>query len=471
MDILGKSITELKQLVKEKKISEKEINEYFLNRIKKYNPSLNAFLTIGHPAGDQARDLQDASNPEGYQARIPLAVKDNFCTKGIRTTASSNVLKDFIPPYESTVTNKLKTSGYSVLGKTNMDAWAHGASTETSDFGVTKNPWDKTRYPGGSSGGSAATVSAYLAPGAIGSDTGGSIRHPSAWCGIVGLKTTYGRVSRYGLIAMGSSFDCPGPMTISVEDNALLLQSIAGKDVQDATSSELPIPNYLVEMKKKRKLVIGVPDSYFEGVDKQIQEKVNEVIEIIKKMGHTIKKINLLSPKYSISVYTILQRAEVSSNLARFDGIRYGNDRTTFGPEAKRRIMLGTYTLSHGYYDAYYKKGQKVRTLIKNNFKEAFKDVDLIIGPNTPCTALKIGDFEKYPFFGELMDQLNEPSNVAGIPAISIPIGLDSNNLPIGLQIMGNYFDESTIFNLAYQFEQETDFFNVIKQGIKNYKD
>lgn len=447
-------------MVEEKKISELEIREFFLKRIKKYNPKLNAFVTV----------CSEKSNPQGYW-KLPIAVKDNFCTKGIRTTASSKVLDNFVPPYESTVTKKLLENGFSILGKTNMDAWAHGASTETSDYGVTKNPWDKTRYPGGSSGGSAAALSAYLTPVAIGSDTGGSIRHPSSWCGIIGLKTTYGRVSRYGLIAMGSSFDCPGPMTLNVEDNAYILQAIAGKDQFDAATSNLSVVNYLEELKKTRKLRIGIPESYFDGVDEQIKKKVYEMIEIIKKMGHIIKKVNLLSPKYSISVYTILQRAEVSSNLARFDGIRYANDRTFFGSEAKRRIMLGTYTLSHGYYDAYYKKGQKVRTLIINNFKDVFKDVDLIVGPNTPCTALKIGEFENYPFYGELMDQLNEPSNVAGIPAISIPIGLNSENLPIGMQIMGNYFDEVTIYNLAYQIEKETEFMGVIKKGIERYKD
>lgn len=457
MDILGKSLVELKQLLMNKELSEKEINEYFLRRIKKYNSILNAYLTIAsHPTIDTG---------------LPIAVKDNFCTKGIRTTASSKVLDNFIPPYESTVTERLIKNGFNVIGKTNMDAWAHGASTETSDYGVTKNPWDLTRYPGGSSGGSAAAVSAYLTPAAMGTDTGGSIRHPASWCGVVGLKPTFGRVSRYGVIAMGSSFDCPGPMTINVEDNAYLLAKIAGKDKYDATTLDAVVSDYVSLIKQKKKLTIGVAKSYFEGVDKQIQDKVSQVIELFKKMGHTIKEVNLLSPKYSISVYTILQRAEVSSNLGRYDGIRYGNDRTFFGDEAKRRIMLGAYTLSHGYYDAYYKRGQKARTLIINNFKEIFKNVDVIVGPNTPVTALKKGEFTKYPFFGELMDQLNEPASVAGIPAISVPIGLDSDNLPIGMQIIGNYFNEESILNLAYQLEKETDFFGVIKKGIQRYRD
>ncbi|PJE62077.1 Asp-tRNA(Asn)/Glu-tRNA(Gln) amidotransferase GatCAB subunit A [Candidatus Roizmanbacteria bacterium CG10_big_fil_rev_8_21_14_0_10_39_12] len=467
MDLFGKTITELQALIKEKKVAASEVWEYFVKRSKRHNPKLNAYVSL----------LEKPSNPivKGIIPKmelwgIPLAVKDNYCTKGVRTTASSKVLDDFISPYESTVTSKLKLSGYELLGKTNMDAWAHGASTETSDYGLTKNPWDLGRYPGGSSGGSAAAVAAYIAPGAIGSDTGGSIRHPSAWCGIIGLKPTYGRVSRYGVIAMGSSFDCPGPMTQSVEDNAMLLQIMAGKDPYDATSSPVAVPDYRSKMKTKRKLKIGIAREYLKGVEPDIQTAFENMVDVIKKMGHSVVDVSLMSPEYSISVYTIAQRAEVSSNLGRYDGIRYANNRAYFGQEAKRRIMLGTYTLSHGYYDAFYKKAQKVRTLIKNNFKKTFEDVDLIIGPNTPVTALKVGEFEKYPFFGELMDQLNESASVAGIPAMSIPIELDSKNLPIGMQIMGNYFDESSIFNFAYQIEQETNFFDVIKKGREKYK-
>ncbi len=462
--LFGKTITQIQNLIKEKKVNLKEIREYFSKRILKYNSQLNALLTVNN------NEPIEYSN-DGKLSGIPLTVKDNYCTKNIRTTASSKVLDNFIPPYEATVTERLQNEGGYIMGKANMDAWAHGASTATSDYGVTKNPWDTTRYPGGSSGGTAAAVSAYLTPGGIGTDTGGSIRHPAAWCGIVGLRPTYGRVSRYGVIAMGSSWDCPGPMTLSVEDNALLLGIMAGRDKLDATSSPKQVPNYVAEIKKKRTFKIGIAESYFEGVDGQIEKKVRDSVQVLKKMGHDVKPIKLLSPKYSIAVYTILQRAEVSSNLARYDGIRFGNDRTHFGAEAKRRIMLGAYVLSHGYYDAFYKKGQKVRTLIINDFKNVFKEVDLIVGPNTPCTALKIGEFEKYPFFGELMDQLNEPASTAGIPDLSIPIGLDDNNLPIGMKIMGNYFDESSVLNLAYQFERETDFFGVVKKGVERYKD
>ena len=461
MDLFGKSLIELQNLIKDKKVSSHEVFDYFAKRSKKYNDKLNAYLTLTENADSLNGDLEG----------IALAVKDNFCTKGIRTTASAKVLDNFIPQYESTVTKKLKEAGSSLLGKTNMDAWAHGSSTETSDYGPTKNPWDVTRAPGGSSGGSATAVSAHLAPAAIGSETAGSIRQPASWCGVVGLKPTYGRVSRYGVIAMGSSFDCPGPLTQTVEDSAYILKIIAGRDQFDATSSDEKVPDYESQMKEKKTYTIGIPEEYFEGLDKDVERKVNDSIEIFKKMGHSVKKVSLLSPKYSISVYTILQRSEVSSNLGRYDGIRYGNDRITFGQEAKRRIMLGTYTLSHGYYDAFYKKAQKIKTLIIQDLQKVFKEVDLIMAAPTPITALKLGEFEKYPFFGETMDVLNEAAAVAGTPAISVPCGLDSNGLPVRLQIMGNYVDEGKILNAAFQFEQETNFFDVIKKGRERYKD
>jgi len=453
MTLLGKSLLELRALVEKKELSEKETFEYFLERSKKYNTNINAYLTYGENDG------------------FPIAVKDNFCTKGLRTTASSKVLENFVPQYESTVTDRLKHRGFGILGKTNMDAWAHGSSTETSDFGPTKNPWNNEYVAGGSSGGSGAAVSAYLAPAAIGSETAGSIRGPAAWCGIVGLKPTYGRVSRYGVVAMGSSLDCPGPMTITVEDAAYLLEIIAGNDSFDATSSSAPTEAYRKKLSEKRTLTIGIPDIYFEGGDSEVAEAARASIKVMEKQGHTVKKIELMNPRYAISVYTILQRAEVSSNLSRYTGIRYGDDRSYFGDEAKKRIMLGTYTLSYGYYDAYYKKAQRVRTLIVEDFKRVFGEVDVIVAPAMSTAAIKLGDSSKYSFFGELADVLTEPSAIAGIPAISVPVGLTSKGLPIGMQIMGNYFDEATILNLAYQFERETEFFGVIKNGIKNYKD
>jgi aspartyl-tRNA(Asn)/glutamyl-tRNA(Gln) amidotransferase subunit A len=460
--LLGKTITQLKKLIDTKKISAEEVRDYFVKRISKYNKKLNAYLTVNDKKNDKASEKLGG---------IPLAVKDNFCTKGLRTTASSKVLNNFVPPYESTVTDRLKKENAFVLGKTNMDAWAHGSSTETSDYGPTKNPWDITRAPGGSSGGTAVAVSTYLAPGGIGSETAGSIKQPASWTGVVGLKPTYGRVSRYGVIAMGSSLDCPGPMTLNIEDSAYLLSIIAGHDALDATSSLHPVEDYVGAMKKKKTYTIGISDDYFEGVDSDVATALEKSIDVFRKLGFTTKKVKLLSPNYAISVYTIIQRAEVSSNLARYDGIRYGNNRHAFGDEAKRRVMLGTYTLSYGYYDAYYKKAQKVRTLIIEDFKRAFKEVDFVIGTPTPITALKLGEFAKYPFFGELMDKFNEPGAMSGIPGISVPMGLDRNGLPMGMQLMGNYFREADLLCAAYQFEQETDFFGVIKKGIENYKD
>lgn len=462
MDLFGKTVTQIKTLIDKKDVKPAEVFEYFDKRVKKHNEKFNAFLT--------EVEYKESAVKEGSLFGIPLAVKDNFCTQGVRTTASSKVLNDFIPPYESTVTTHLKNAGYSLLGKTNMDAWAHGSSTETSDYGPTKNPWDLDRAPGGSSGGTAAAVAAYLSPAGIGSETAGSIRQPASWCGIVGLKPTYGRVSRYGVVAMGSSLDCPGPMSTNVEDAALILNTIAGLDPFDATSSEQPVQDYTKNLSEKKTMTIGIADEYFEGVEESVKEKTMESIKIFEKMGHKVKKIKLISPKYAISVYTIIQRAEVSSNLGRYTGIRYGNDRTYLGDEAKRRIMLGTYTLSYGYYDAYYKKAQKVRTLIIEDFKRVFKEVDVILAPSTPVTALKLGEFEKYPFFGEMMDVLNEPGAVAGIPAINIPVGLDKLGLPVGLQIMGNYFNEAGIMNLANQFEKETNYFGVIEKGMEKYK-
>lgn len=452
MKLLGKSLVELKGLVDRKEVSTAELWDYFKKRIEKYDGELNSYVTTCHPQG----------------VRFPIAIKDNFNTKGIRTTASSNVLKEFVPPYSATVVEKLYKNGFGTLGKTNMDAWAHGSSTETSDFGPTKNPMDSSRVAGGSSGGSAAAMAAYLAPATIGSETAGSIRQPAAWCGVVGLKPTYGRVSRYGVIAMGSSWDCPGPITRTVEDSAYILSLLAGKDQYDATSSTEKVPDYQKLMKEKRKLKIGIARSYFEGLDSKFAALIEKAIDQLKSMGHEVTEVDLLSPKFAISVYTILQRAEVSSNLSRFDGIRYGNNRSFFGREAKRRIMLGTYTLSHGYYDAYYKKAEKARTLIVQDFKKAFENVDVIVGPTTPCPATKIGDMDKYPFFGELMDQMNEPGAAAGIPAINVPVGLHEG-LPVGMQIMGKHFDEATVLNSAYQFEKETNFYNVREEVLKKY--
>ncbi|MCX7996776.1 MAG: Asp-tRNA(Asn)/Glu-tRNA(Gln) amidotransferase subunit GatA [Patescibacteria group bacterium] len=460
MNLAAATLAELRTLLDTKKISSSELVDFFRARIEKHNPKLNVYLTVCDP---------ESAAGTGPLAGIPLAIKDNFCTKGIRTTASAKLLDSFISPYDATVISRLKEAGALVQGKTNMDAWAHGSSTETSDYGPTLNPWDTTRVPGGSSGGSAAATAAALAPAAIGSETAGSIRGPASWCGVIGVKPTYGRVSRYGVIAMGSSLDCPGPFSRTIEDSALLLQIIAGKDPFDATSAEEAVPDYTAEMKKKRTFTIGIADEYLEGVQEDVRKNFDQTKKELEKMGHTFKKISLIPPKYSISVYTILQRAEVSSNLSRYDGIRYGEKRTAFTAEAKRRIMLGTYTLSHGYYDAYYKKAQQVRTLLIEDFRRVFRDVDLIMAPSGPVTALKLGEFEKYPFFGEIMDVLYEPGAIAGLPAISIPTGLDSNSLPIGMQFMANYFSEGALLDIGYQYEQETGFHGISKQLIDRY--
>jgi len=460
--LLGKSLVFILELLKKKKVSTKEVIDYFLKRIDKYNPKINAYLTLNKTYNSYEKD----------KLKLPIAIKDNFCTKGIKTTASSKVLENFIPPYESTVTKRLLNGYFYILGKTNLDAWAHGSSTETSDFKATKNPWDLSRSPGGSSGGSAAVVSSYLAPAAIGSETAGSIRQPASWSGVVGLKPTYGRVSRYGLIAMASSLDCPGPLTLTTEDSAFILKIIAGKDKFDATTANWEVPDYVSEIKKRKKFVIGITEEYLKGVDEEIKKSFYQLIDILKKLGHQIKKIKLLSPKYSISVYTIIQRAEVSSNLARYDGIRYGNDRSFFGSEAKRRIILGIQVLASRFFGGSYVKAQKVRTLIIEDFKRVFKEVDLVLAPTTPIAALKLGEFEKYPFFGEIMDVLAEPAAIAGICAINFPFGLTKKeSLPIGLQLMGRWFEEENILNLTYQIEKETNFLGVIEKGIRNYPD
>jgi aspartyl-tRNA(Asn)/glutamyl-tRNA(Gln) amidotransferase subunit A len=391
---------------------------------------------------------------------IPYACKDNFSTKGIETTASSNVLKGYIPPFESTVTGKLKKAGAVLLGKTNMDAFAHGSSTETSDFFKTKNAWDYERVPGGSSGGSATAVAADMCIFAIGSETAGSIRLPAAWCGVTGLKPSYGRVSRYGVVAMASSTDSPGPLTKSAEDCAYILKVIAGQDLNDATSSHLPVEDYIGGLNKydMKTIRIGKPRSYFEmELEKGLKEKMEEAVRVYKDLGAQIVDIDLLDPKYSIAVYTILQRSEVSSNLGRYDGIRYGNDRSCFGFEAKKRAMLGTYTLSSGYYDAYYSKAQKVRTEIIGDFNKAFCDVDLIIGPTTPCVAMKFGESEKSSMFGELMDVLAEPSSIAGICGINLPCGF-LNGLPVGVQLIGNMGKEELLLSAANSYQQVTNY-------------
>ncbi len=460
MDLNGLTIKKAKEDLKSKKFSSVELTKAYLEVIEKSEPKIKAFVTVSK---NQA--LEDAAEADKKLAQgedlpllgIPLSIKDNFNTTGILTTASSNILNNFTPPYDATVVKKLKEAGMVMLGKTNLDAFAHGSSTETSDFGASRNPWNTNHLPGGSSGGAAASMAAGETLAAIGSETAGSIRQPAAWCGVVGLKPTYGRVSRYGVIAMASSLDCPGPITSTVEDAAIILQILAGHDPKDATTSPKSVPDYLKNMDKDLSgLTVGISDEYFiEGIDPEVEASVKDAIKVFESLGAKVKKIKLFDPSHSVAVYTILQRSEVSSNLARYDGIRYGNTRGNFGSEAKRRIMLGTYALSAGYYDQFYNKAQKVRTLIVEDFKNAFKEVDLILAPTSPSLAMEVGASSKSPMFGELADMLVEPSSIAGLPGISVPVGFSKSGLPIGMQIIGPQFSEELIINAAYRYEKE----------------
>jgi len=456
------TITQAVEGLKKKKFSCLELTKACLKRIKQVDDKINAFITVcEQEALKEAAEKSGYIKENGYPEEkllfgIPVAVKDNFCTKGTKTTASSKVLENFIPPYDAAVVSKLKSAGAIVIGKTNMDAWAHGSSTETSDFFATKNPWNLKFLPGGSSGGSAASVAADEAIAAIGSETAGSIRQPASWCGVTGLKPTYGRVSRYGVIAMCSSTDSPGPITKNVTDALILLNVLAGKDRKDATTSEKKLKEVKLSESLKG-LKIGLPKQYFlKQSEKQVITKTNQAIKVLENLGAEIIWINLLDPKYSVGVYTIIQRSEVSSNLARYDGIRYGNSRNFFGEEAKRRIMLGAYSLSSGYYDAYYKKAQKVRTVILKDFEKVFKKVDVLLSPSCPTTALPKGASKNASMFGELQDILFEASSMAGLPAISLPCGFGKNNLPVGFQIMSPQFREDLILKTAYAYQQAT---------------
>jgi aspartyl-tRNA(Asn)/glutamyl-tRNA(Gln) amidotransferase subunit A len=449
------TLTEAVKGLKEKKFSSRELIEDNLKEIKRLEPILNAFVTV---CEEEALKKSENIDPSLPLAGIPIAVKDNFCIKGIRTTASSKLLENYIPPFTSTVVERLEKAGAIVIGKTNMDAWAHGSSTETSDFGPSKNPWNPEHLPGGSSGGSAAAVAANEVTTSIGSETAGSIRQPSSWCGTVGLKPTYGRVSRYGVVSMGSSMDCPGPITKTVDDAALLLSIFSGHDPKDATSINEPAWQIPEDRKDLKGIKLGLPKAYFpESIKPEVKEAVLKAAETFKKLGAEIIELDVMDPKYAIAVYTIVQRSEVSSNLARYTGIRYGHDRSYFGEEAKRRIMLGTYTLSSGYYDAYYLKAQEVRTLIIEDFKKQFEKVDAIIGPTSPTTALKVGASEGQAMFGELEDMLVEPSTLAGLPGISIPCGF-TDGLPIGLQIITPQLREDLAVQIAACFESNTDY-------------
>jgi aspartyl-tRNA(Asn)/glutamyl-tRNA(Gln) amidotransferase subunit A len=440
-----------------------DLVKHFLKRIEKYNPKLNIYLALNDNILEEAAAIDREIIEKGITRPllgIPFAVKDNFLTKDLVTTASSNILRGYLPQYEATVIEKIKKAGALILGKTNMDSFAHGSSTETSDFGPTLNPWNPEKLPGGSSGGSAAVIAAQLATVALGSETAGSIRQPAAWCGITGLKPTYGRVSRYGVIAMGSSLDSPGPMGRNVEDCALVAEVIAGRDSQDATSSPSPVEKYSDNLGSPdlRGVRIGLVKEYLlSNMSEEVQNLILDAADKLRLLGATVDEISLLDPRYSIGVYTVIQRSEVSSNLARFDGIRFGHDRGTFCEETKRRIMLGTYTLSAGYYDAFYKKAQAVRTKIVAEFNEVFKTYDAVIGAVSPGPALSVGASKDQPMFGEMEDVLVEPSSIAGLTSVGLPCGF-VDGLPIGLQITANQLKESTAIKIADCYQRHTEY-------------
>lgn len=456
-----KGIKQIQQDIRQGK-SVKEVVEEYLGVIEEKNQDLNVFLRIAAKRAleqaeqwdEKLRKSKETIWEEKPLLGVPVALKDLFLSEGVETTAGSKVLEGYIPPYSGTVVKRLEEAGAIILGKVNLDAWAHGASGENSDFGATKNPVNPKYSPGGSSSGSAAAIAAGMSPVATGTDTGGSVRLPANFCGVVGLKPTYGRVSRYGVIAMASSLDCMGHLTNTVEDAARVLEVTSGKDRKDAnTFKSRPFKRQLSKEIKGK--VVGVPKEYFDPVkDEEVKENFRMVREELEEMGVRTREISLPHTAQGISVYYVLMPAEVSSNLARFDGIRYGQGREQMGEEAKRRIMMGTYTLSAGYYDAYYKTALRVRTLIKEDFERAFREVDSILAPVSPTPAFKLGEKAKDPLAMYLCDVLTVPSSLAGLPALALPSGKTKDGLPLGVQIIGKAFEEEEIFPLAYQLEQ-----------------
>ena len=478
MELLNRSLRELHSLIKRKELKPSELVEAVLKRIEETEEKLNAYITVTDEkarrkaklADEELTKLSEDEVPELFG--IPLSIKDNINVENVRMTCASKILENFISPYDATVVKRLREKGAIFVGKNNLDEFAMGSSTETSYFGPTKNPWDLERVPGGSSGGSAAAVSARSALASLGSDTGGSIRQPAAFCGVVGLKPTYGRVSRYGLTAFASSLDQIGPITKTVEDAAYLLNIISGQDSKDATSAKIPVPNFLEALTGEVKgLKAGLPKEYFvEGVDPEVKERVLKVAELLEKSGVSVEEVSLPNTKYAVETYYIIAPAEASSNLGRYDGVRYTyrakdykdlidmyckTRAEGFGDEVKRRIMIGTYTLSAGYYDAYYLKAQKVRTLIYQGFQNAFEKVDFLITPVTPETAFKIGEKTDDPIKMYLSDIFTIAVNLAGLPGISVPCGFDSKGLPVGVQFIGKAFDEETILKVADFVEKE----------------
>ncbi len=479
MEITELTVHELQEKIKSKELKISQITKAYVDRINEKEKDVNSFITtLTNEAIEKSKEIEEKVNNRELTselAGIPIGIKDNMCTKGVKTTCASKMLENFIAPYDATVVEKLNEEGIINLGKLNMDEFAMGASTEYSALAKTRNPWNLNTVPGGSSGGSAAAVAANLVPWALGSDTGGSIRQPAAFCGVVGLKPTYGLVSRYGLVAFASSLDQIGPITKDVTDSAILLNVLVGHDEKDTTSLDMPKQDYTKALKNDVKgMKIGVPKEFFaEGINEEVKNKLNEAIEKYKELGAQVEEFSLDIAEYALATYYIIACAEASSNLGRFDGIRYGyrtknyenlkdiyrNSRSEgFGEEVKRRIILGTYVLSSGYYDAYYKKAQQVRTLVKQEFDKAFEKYDVILTPTSPTVAFEVGTRSNNPLEMYLADICTVSVNIAGLPGISIPCGVDSKGMPIGMQLIGNRFEESKILNAAYTYEQATKF-------------
>ena len=470
------SVNEILTAVRDKKVSATEITNHYFSLIKKNNDEFNCFITLTEEiALAKAKSIDDEISNNKFRplSGLPIAQKDIFCTKGVKTTCGSKMLDNFISPYDATVIKKLNDAGTIMLGKTNMDEFAMGSSNETSFYGPVRNPWNIDYVPGGSSGGSASVVAARMAPCSTGTDTGGSIRQPASLCGICGLKPTYGRVSRFGMIAFASSLDQAGLFTTDALDAATLLKEISGHDKKDSTSSDVRVPDYkkYCEESGKRDYIIGIPEEFVKDLNEDVKESFYDSIKIFEKIGCKIKTINLNYTGLGVSAYQVVAPAECSSNLSRFDGVRYGhrsnkstnledlykNSRSEgFGKEVKRRILVGTYALSAGYYDAYYLKAQKVRNLIARDFNDAYKEVDLILGPTTPDIAFKIGEKMNDPIAMYLSDVYTVSTNLAGLPAISIPMGF-KENMPLGLQIIGKHFDEENILRISHLYQKETD--------------
>jgi len=478
------SLTALRDMLRRREISSIELTRHCLDRIAQYS-DLNAFITVdesGAMSAAAAADAQLAGGEHGLLTGVPIAHKDIFCTKGVLTTCGSKMLENFVSPYDATVVERFDQAGSVIVGKTNMDEFAMGSSNETSFFGSVKNPWDPDRVPGGSSGGSAAAVAAYLVAGATGTDTGGSIRQPAAFCGLTGLKPSYGRVSRYGMIAFASSLDQGGPIARSAEDAALMLQCMAGFDPLDSTSMNAPTPDLATLLGTEvRGLKLGLPKEFFdESVDGQVLEKVRDALAVFERLGATLVDVSLPNSAAGIPCYYVIAPAEASSNLSRFDGVRFGhrsqhadelldlyeNSRAEgFGEEVKRRILIGTYALSAGYYDAYYLKAQKIRRVIAQDFASAFEQCDVIVGPTSPTTAFPIGAKTQDPVAMYLNDIFTNTVNLAGLPGLSVPCGFDAAGLPVGLQLIGKFMDEASLLSAAHQLQQETDWHQRMPAG------